>query len=132
MNNIEIVRARARRQAGLSLIGWLLVLVIAGALVLAAFRVVPAYIESARLGSALNSVKKDAKTESVGTLRRKISSQLTMDSVEGVSVDAFKFVRDGDRLTISIEVPIKRRYIGNLGFVVQSKHSITVTRKDGY
>jgi len=132
MNSIYMVHARAHRQDGLSLIGWLLVLIVAAAIVLAAFRVVPAYIESARLGSALGSVKKDAQTDSIGTLRRKISSQLTMDSVEGVSVDDFKFERDGDQLTISIDVPIRRSYIGNLGFVVESKHSITVTRKDGY
>lgn len=127
-----MTRAPAKRQGGLSLIGWLLVLVIAGLLALAAFRVVPAYIECARIGSALDSIKQDAKTEPIGSLRSKITMQLTMDSVSDFDVDAFKFVHHGDKLTISVDEPIRRSYIGNLGFVVECEHSITVTRKDGY
>ncbi len=115
----------------MSTVSWLLVIVLAGLIALAAFRVVPAYIESARLGSALDGIKKDARTKSINALRAEIANQLTIDSLD-VNPDAFSFARDGDRLTISVDQDIKKSYIGNLGFVVHSHHSITVTRANGY
>ncbi|MGH8161003.1 MAG: DUF4845 domain-containing protein [Gammaproteobacteria bacterium] len=120
-----------KREAGLSLISWLIVIVIAGLIVFAAFRVVPAYIESARLGSALASIRQDARTKSVGALRTKLSNQLMIDSLGDVNLDNFKFTRNGNQLTISIDQPIQKSWIGNLGFVIHSRHSITVTRGDG-
>ncbi|MGH8274980.1 MAG: DUF4845 domain-containing protein [Gammaproteobacteria bacterium] len=120
------------REAGLSLIGWLFVIVIAGLVALAAFRVVPAYVECAQVGSALDNIKKDAKTKSVGTLRTELSNQLMIDSNSGVDLSAFKFKRDGNKLTISINKPIEAPWLGNLGFVVHCHHSITVTRASGY
>lgn len=124
--------APADRQAGLSVISWLLVIILAGLLALAAFRVIPAYIECARVGSALESLKKPALTQGMGALKPKLAMQLTMDSVTDIQVEDFKFVRHGKQLTISIDAPIRVSYIGNLGFVVQCDHSITVTRKRAY
>ncbi len=125
------LRFGSGREAGLSLISWLIVIVVVGLIVFAAFRVVPAYIESARIGSALASIKQDARTKSVGELRTELSNQLMIDSLGNLDVNQFKFTRNGERLTISIDKPIEKSWIGNLGFVIHSHHSITVTRENG-
>lgn len=119
-------------QRGLTLITWLLLLVIAGIFVLAAVRLVPAYVEDGELGSTLNSVRDTARTAPLIKIRDKIENQLSLNSLdEEVNIDEFKFALSGDKLTISIDHPIETPFIANLGFVVHARHSITVTRVAG-
>lgn len=124
-------RTGARQQQGISLIGWLLLLILVGGWGYAAFQVVPAYIESAELGSILNAIKPDAKTASLATIQRDIASQLTINSINDVTTREFKFSMTGNKLTISVDHPIEKQFIGNLAFVLHSRHSITVTRNAG-
>lgn len=121
----------SRRQRGLSLIGWLLLLVLVGGWVYAAVRVVPAYIEDGEIATSLKGVKSDARTMSLRDIQRELVGQLTINSIDDVNADEFKFTMNGDRLTISIDHPIEKKLFGNLSFVVHSRHSITVTRGAG-
>ncbi|MGH8128538.1 MAG: DUF4845 domain-containing protein, partial [Gammaproteobacteria bacterium] len=84
------------RQRGISLIGWLLLIVLVGVWVYAAFLVVPAYIENAELGSVLSGVKTEASTASLETIQRDIADQLTINSIDDVTTDEFKFSIQGN------------------------------------
>ena len=119
------------RQRGVSLLGWLLLVVLVGVWVYAAFQLVPAYIENAELGSVLSAVKTDASTASLQTIQRDIADQLTINSISDVTTNEFKFAIHGDQLTISINHPIQKSFIDNLFFVLHCRHSITVTRSAG-
>lgn len=119
------------RQRGVSLLGWLLLVVLVGVWVYAAFQLVPAYIENAELGSVLSAVKTEARTASLQSIQRDIADQLTINSINDVTTNEFKFAVHGDELTISINHPIQKSFIDNLFFVLQSRHSITVTRSAG-
>lgn len=119
------------RQSGISLLGWLVLLILVGVWVYAAFQVVPAYIENAELGSVLTGIKAEARTASLQTIQRDIADQLTINSIDDVNTDEFKFSITGDQLTISINHPIEKSFIGNLGFVLHCRHSITVVRSAG-
>lgn len=118
------------RQSGITLIAGALVVVIAGVLVLAAARIVPAYIEAGEISSMLASLKQDAQTKSIPQLQTEISDQLTINSINGVQVSDFRFSEANGQLTISIHHPIRKSYIGNLGFVIDYRHSITVNRME--
>lgn len=119
------------RQRGLSLIGWLLLLVLVGGWAYAAVRVVPAYIEDGEIATSLKGVKSDARTMPLRDIQRELVGQLTINSIDDVNASEFKFTMNGDQLTISIDHPIYKSFIANLGFVVYSRHSITVTRSAG-
>jgi len=119
------------RQGGLSLIGWLLLLALVGGWAYAAVRVVPAYIEDGEIATSLKGVKSDARTMPLRDIQRELVGQLTINSIDDVDADEFKFSMNGDQLTISIDHPIEKTFIGNLSFVVHSRHSITVTRGAG-
>lgn len=116
------------RQSGITLIGGTLVVLVAGVLVLAAARIVPAYIEAGEITSMLNNLKPAARTRTISELRTDLADQLTINSINDVQVNEFEFSKNGGQLTISIHHAIKKSYIGNLGFVVDYRHSITVTR----
>lgn len=119
------------RQAGITLIGGVLVLVIAGVLVLAAARIVPAYLEAGEIGSVMNSMRKDAETKPVYQLRDELVNRLQMNSLGEVPLSDFEFSSHGDELTLSVDHSIQKSFIGNLGFVVHYRHQITVTRNSG-
>lgn len=119
------------RQRGMSLLGGLVLLILIAGWAYAAFQLVPAYIENAELGSVLTGVKAEARTASLQTIKRDIAAQLTINSINDVTTDEFKFSITRDQLTISIDHPIEKSFIGNLSFVLHSRHSITVTRSAG-
>jgi hypothetical protein len=119
------------RQRGISLIGWLLLLILVGGWAYAAFQVVPAYVENAEIATILKGVKSNARTASIPSIQREIAGQLTINGINGITTNEFKFSIDRDQLTISIDHPIEKTFVGNLSFVLYSRHSITVTRSDG-
>lgn len=116
------------RQGGMSLIGWLLLLILVGGWAYSAIRLIPAYIEDGEIATTLKGVKNDARTLSITAIQRELVDQLNINSIDDVNSNEFKFTQNGDQLTISIDHPIKKTLIGNLSFVVDSHHSITVTR----
>jgi len=116
------------RQRGMSLIGWLILLILVGGWAYSAIRLIPAYIEDGEIATTLKGVKHDAKSLSIPDIQRELVDQLNINSIDDVDSTEFKFTQNGDQLTISIDHPIKKTLIGNLSFVVYSRHSITVTR----
>lgn len=119
------------RQRGMTLIGGLILLVLVGGWVYAAIRVVPAYIEDGEIGTTLKGVKNDARTLPIIDIQRELVDQLNINSINDVQASDFKFTMNDGRLTISINHPIEKSFIGNLSFVIHSRHSITVTRSGG-
>lgn len=120
--------AVAARQGGLTLISWIFVLAVVGIFILAAARLVPAYMEYFSISSALNNIRKEARTASLAKIRSDLSVQLNINGVEDVSAREFRFQTDGNNLTISINHDINTPFIANLGFVVHCDRSITVKR----
>lgn len=118
------------RQRGISLIGWILLLILVGGWAYSAIRLIPAYIEDGEIATTLKGVKHDARTLPISGIQRELADQLNINSIDDVNISEFKFTENGDRLTISINHPIEKTLIGNLSFVVNSRHSITVTRGD--
>ncbi len=128
MNRKDRTPCSKGRQRGISLIGWLILLVLVGGWAYSAIRLIPAYIEDGEIATTLKGVKHDARTLSIPDIQRELVDQLNINSIDDVKVSEFKFTESGGQLTISIDHPIKKTLVGNLSFVVNSRHSITVTR----
>ena len=116
------------RQRGISLVGWLLLIILVGGWVYGAIRVIPAYIEDGEIATTLKGVRNDARTLSIPDIQRELVDQLNINSIDDVNVNEFKFTEGDGTLTISINHPIEKTFIANLSFVVHSRHSITVKR----
>ncbi|MGH8427041.1 MAG: DUF4845 domain-containing protein [Gammaproteobacteria bacterium] len=115
-----------RREAGITLIGGILILIIAGVLVLALARIAPLYFETFKITSAMDALRDNAQNNPIQNLRAELSQQLTMNSIDDVPVDQFKFTSNGGQLIVSLDHNLKTSYIGNLGFVVHYQHSVTI------
>lgn len=128
MNRRDRTPCGKGRQHGISLIGWLILLILVGGWVYGAIRVIPAYIEDGEIATTLKGVRNDARTLPIQDIQRELVDQLNINSIDDVQLSEFKFTQSGGKLTISINHPIEKTLIGNLSVVVQSHHSITVTR----
>jgi len=117
----------------MTLIAWLAVLVVAGIFVLAAARLIPAYMEAGEIGSTLHSVRDTARSKSPAAVRSELASQLSVNDIDSdVSLREFKIKESGGTMTITIDHRIRTPFIGNLGFTIHVHRSMTVKRAQEY
>ncbi|GIX22048.1 MAG: DUF4845 domain-containing protein [Gammaproteobacteria bacterium] len=108
------------RQAGMSFLGWLIVLVIAVLLGTAAIRLAPVYLQYYSLVSILEELEQDpelANADAMG-IRRKFSNFLDVNQID-LPKDAYRLERGdkGWRLVLAYEE--RRPLIGNIDLVVR-------------
>lgn len=118
-----------KRERGMTLIGLLLVLLMAGILVFIAIRLAPIYIQAFNIKASLDALRPDAATQPIEKLRTELVNQIIINSIKGVRFSDYVFTRRGNKLTISISHNIKGTFIDNLDFVLRYKYAITVTRR---
>lgn len=111
------------RQAGMTLIGWLLVFVFVAFAALIAMRLVPVYMESASVGTVLESVAQDRSVtaENRAAVLSTIMKRLDINDVDDVSRDNIKFERVAGGLEVTIEYEARVDLVGNLDAVAVFK-----------
>lgn len=122
MNNI----AGNRKQRGITLIGFIIVLVVGGFFAYMAMILGPAYSEYYGVVKAMKFVasQADANTIDVEPLRRSLDKQFNVGYVETVTGKDAVLVRDknlGNRLSMDYEY--RKSFIYNIDFVVKFSHS---------
>jgi len=107
------------KQKGLTLVGFLFLLVVLGILFYAGMQVVPVYLEHQ---SVVNSMKKvvsepGAVSKSPGEIKKELSRMLNISYVNNVSPNDFKVVR-GNTKELQVKYEVRKDFIGNLAFVM--------------
>lgn len=105
----------ARRQAGLSMIGFLLVAALVAMGVLVGVKLAPAYIEYYSLKNILKNMVNDhdMQTASVAELKRNFDNRAVIASVSTRSGD-LTISKDGGSLTIGTSYSVKVPLVGNV------------------
>ncbi len=114
--------------AGLGTLGLLLVLIIVGALVGIAFRLVPIYIDYFTIVGALKGLKDDPQSAQMSPpeLRRSIQDRLYINNVTSVGYDDFKIRKDRNQTIIQVVYEVRRPLVGNLDVVAKFDESVTL------
>lgn len=117
-------------QRGLSSVGWLLILSIAGFFLLLTTKIGPYYLTNMGIRSAMKSMAQNnpllADMEN-SEIRSKLSSSLTINSVRGHAVRDFKIVRLKDRVLINHEYEARVHILGNVEAVMSFKNQVDST-----
>lgn len=105
----------ARRQAGLSMIGFLLVAALVAMGVLVGVKLAPSYIEYYSLKNILKNMVNDhdMQTASVAELKRNFDNRAVIASVSTRSGD-LTISKDGGSLTIGTSYSVKVHLVGNV------------------
>lgn len=121
-----------RKQRGITLIGFIIVLVVAGFFAYMGMILGPTYSEYYGVVKAMNFVAGEASPNDSDfeTLRRGLDRQFNVGYVESVTGKDAKLIRDkttGNTLSMTYEV--RKPFIYNIDFVVKFSHAVPLGSK---
>ena len=115
------------RQRGLSLIGWVVVLIILAVFGTAAFRMVPAYMEYNTIRSAINSVLSDSKTAPMSEreVYDAIGKRFTINQVNAIGVRDLDIQKAGGQLSVGVDYEVREPMFYNVFVVMEFDHTFS-------
>jgi Tfp pilus assembly protein PilE len=118
--------AMKRKQGGITLIGFVLVLMVVCFFGYMAMVLGPAYSEYYGVCKAMRFVAAAAKPNSTDfeELRRGLDRQFNVGYVESVTGKDAKLVRDKTGNTLSIDYEVRKGFVYNIDFVLKFKYAV--------
>lgn len=109
-----------KKQQGMTMIGWLLVIILFVCLALVAMRLIPVYLDGYKVSQSMESLSAESGigSKSIAELRKMLMRRLDVNMVNDVTAEDVTFTRRGNVITIEIEYEARRKLFGNLYAVV--------------
>ncbi len=109
-----------RTQAGMTAIGWLLVIVLAVSAALFLMKLIPIYLEGFNVGSVVSGVASDPEMRGVppGKVVRTILKRLDINMATSVTKDDIYITREKDHILIEVDYEVREPVVGNLDIIV--------------
>jgi len=107
------------RQRGLTMIGFLFVLVVVLVVALLSFRVIPAYIEYFSVQKALEGALADSQDLSRTDIIRRLDRRLGADYIDSVRAGDIEVTKSGNVTTVSASWQNKLHLVGNASLVLE-------------
>jgi uncharacterized protein DUF4845 len=109
-----------KKQAGVSLIGMLIVASLAAFFLLLAFRAVPAYSEYFAVKKILNAIVSESSNEAtVAQLRQNFEKRAYIDYVQTVGPADLIVTKEGGKIVLSMEYERRIPVIANISLVFE-------------
>lgn len=116
------------RQQGLTLISTVFILVIAAFFILAAFKILPIYLNHSKVSNALKALEStpgiEMKTEY--EIRDSLAKRFNMNYVYDVNQDDIKITKQGGYLRVVIAYEVAKKMVGNLSVLAEFNDVIEV------
>src|SRR5690606_22634165 len=110
-----------KRQAGITFIGWLVLLIPVAIVVYMAIRLVPVYLNHMKVTSAVKQAADESSGEAVvspAAVRNSISRRLDIEGVSSPTMDQFRVARDGDEWVIEVSYETVEPLFGDISLLV--------------
>jgi len=119
------VVASKRKQSGITLIGFIIVMVVVGFFAYMGMVLGPAYSEYYGVVKAVNFVAGEATPNDTDfeTLRKGLDRQFNVGYVESVTGKDAKLIRDKTGNILSMTYEVRKPFLYNIDFVVKFAHS---------
>ncbi|MGB3612136.1 MAG: DUF4845 domain-containing protein [Cellvibrio sp.] len=119
-----------KRQQGLGMLGWLVVIAVAGFFLLCAFKVIPLYAENRYVISGLKSlVEPGTRLEDMSTaeIKKKMSNFYMINNVRSKEAQNIVVERDARRVVVKIDYEARVNLFYNLDVVVNFQNHLDST-----
>lgn len=115
-----------KKAQGITLIGFIFLLVVLGFFAYAAMIVVPVYMNHQGVVKAMKTTASKASSNaSPGKIRDLIAKSLHINYVEEVKAKDFKVGRGGSSgRQIQVKYTVEKEFIGNFGFIMKFNESV--------
>ncbi|RMD71998.1 MAG: DUF4845 domain-containing protein [Gammaproteobacteria bacterium] len=117
-----------KRQEGMTLIGWVIVLAIIGFFTLLAIRLVPLYLEYYSVKGALHSLEEEPfiTKKSKRKILDLIDRRLFVNGVQNADVKDFHVEKKDGKLKVWFDYEVVRPFIGNVYLLVKFHDEIEI------
>ena len=118
-----------RKQRGVTLLGWVFLLIPMAVVVYALIRLVPVYLNYYRVSESMAQVASEAKgdeTTNAATLRNSLDKRLDIEGIEFPETKDFVIRRDGKSWVIEISYEDPIPFLANLQLLPAFKKTTTV------
>lgn len=118
------------KQKGMTLIGMLIVAVVAGVFLLAAIRLTPIYLEYLKVDSALDAMKKDLDGTNAGPAQIRIALERRFDieDIRSLTTRDIDVERSANGHLVSADYEGRAPFLANVYLVVDFDKSVEVVR----
>jgi hypothetical protein len=119
-----------RKQQGMTLIGMVIVAMIAGIFVLAAIRLVPVYLEYMKIDSSLDAMKRDLDGSNAGPgqIRTSLERRFDIEGVRNLKSKDIVVERTANGYRVQADYEGRTPFIANVYFLVDFDKSVEVLR----
>jgi hypothetical protein len=119
-----------RKQQGMTLIGMVIVAMIAGIFVLAAIRLVPVYLEYMKIDSSLDAMKRDLDGSNAGPgqIRTSLERRFDIEGVRNLTSKDVVIERTANGYRVQADYEGRTPFIANVYFLVDFDKSVEVLR----
>jgi hypothetical protein len=122
------------KQAGITLIGWIVLLAPMAVCIYAAIRLTPIYLNYMKVAKTLEQVKTELKgggNANQQQVRRSIEDRLNIEGVEFPDIKDFKITRDGRSWVVSATYDDQTPLFANVFILVSFDKSVTIGSESG-
>ena len=120
------IDGRFSRQGGLSLVGFLLVVMVAGLLGSMVLRLVPVYLNHYKIKASLESIRSqpDLAMKTRGDIMGSLQKRWDIDTVNDVTSDDVTVTKAPGELQIRVVYDVVRPFVGNIELLVHFDETI--------
>jgi hypothetical protein len=118
-----------KAQAGVTFIGWLVLLIPVAIMGYAAIRLIPIYLNQMKVASAVKQAADEARTESTvspAAVRAPIARRLDIESVQYPDMDHIRVARDGEEWIIETTYDQVVPLFGNIRLLVEFDQLVVI------
>lgn len=115
------------KQNGITLIGFVLVLLIVSFFAFMAMRLVPVYTEYYSVVKAMKSVSTE-DASSLGKIQNSLQRHFDVGYVDTVKGKDAKIIRDNNGTQLNMNYEVRRPFIYNIDFVVKFDYTVDLNR----
>src|SRR5690554_1286259 len=118
------------RMRGVSVLGWLIILVVIVVFGSASIKTAPAYLEYNTIKGLINSILQDPKVslKSESELRNDLDKRFMINNITAIKASEVIFSREGGRVTAIVDYEVRENLFGNLDLIMAFSGEFT---KDG-
>ncbi len=120
------MKLMATRQHGLSLPGFLVIVVATVVIVITALRAVPAYIEYASILKAFESIvhDPDMKDAKISDIRMSFIKRALVSDITAIKADDIEIEKDDSGISLSASYSVKVHLLGNVNLLLEFNPSV--------
>lgn len=130
MNGRKVTNRTSSREAGMTTLGFLILVVFVGLFAFAAIRLAPVYLNYVKVAGVLDGVydEFDSQNPSRGAIRSSINRRFEVESVSVISDREIKVTADSGGFLVQAQYDHTTPFIGNIYFTVRFDKEVLVRR----